>query len=61
MTIVKIQILEELFPEGLVDSEIGNIWIYLENPFGVDICMVANEYSENDWSEFFEGSRRHGR
>ena len=51
------EMLEGLFPEGLVDSEIGNIWIYLENPFMIDVCIVANKYSENDWSEFIKGSR----
>jgi (p)ppGpp synthase/HD superfamily hydrolase len=49
--------LVEIFPEALVDSKIRNIWIYLENPYEIDVCLVANESSESDWSEFFEGSR----
>ncbi len=47
----------ELFPESLVDPAFRNIWIYLENPYPVDICLVINEYSEGDWSGFFEGCR----
>ena len=46
-----------LFPEALNDPEIRNLWIYLENPYGLDICLVANEDDEHDWSGFFEGSR----
>jgi hypothetical protein len=47
-----------LFPEALNDPEIRNLWIYLENPSGVDICLVANELDEHDWGGFFEGSRK---
>jgi hypothetical protein len=47
----------ELFPEALVDPAFRNIWIYLENPHPVDICLVVNEYSEEDWSGFFTGYR----
>ena len=49
--------LVKIFPEALADPEIRNIWIYLESPYGIDVCLVANESSENDWSNFFEGSR----
>jgi hypothetical protein len=47
----------ERFPEALVDPAFRNIWIYLENPHPVDICLVINEYSEGDWSGFFNGYR----
>jgi hypothetical protein len=46
-----------LFPEALADDAFRNIWIYLKNPYAIDICLVINEYSEGDWSEFFKGRR----
>jgi hypothetical protein len=46
-----------LFPEALSDPAFRNIWIYLKNPSGIDVCLVINEYSESDWSEFFKGCR----
>jgi hypothetical protein len=49
--------LRELFPEGLNDPDLRNLWIYLVNPFGIDVCFVANEVSKGDWSEFFKGCR----
>lgn len=45
----------QLFPEALNDSQFRNIWVYLESPFSVDICLVVNEYTERDWSNYFEG------
>jgi hypothetical protein len=51
------EILQGLFPEALDDPLIRNLWIYLENPYGLDICLVANEFSEKDWSGYFAGSR----
>jgi len=46
-----------LFPEALADPEYRNIWIYLANPHAVDICLVINEFSGEDWSGFFKGHR----
>jgi hypothetical protein len=46
---------QRLFPEALDDSEFKNIWIYLENPYQVDVCLVINEYQAGDWSGFFRG------
>jgi len=46
-----------LFPEALSDPAFRNLWIYLENPHPVDICLVVNENSEGDWSGFFNGCR----
>jgi len=37
------EILLGLFPEALVYPLIRNLWIYLENPYGLDICLVVNE------------------
>lgn len=49
-----------LFPEALADPAFRNIWVYLENPHAVDICLVINERSEGDWSGFFKGCRLQG-
>ena len=46
-----------LFPEALNDPELKNIWIYLESPYPVDICLVINEFVGTDWSAFFKGHR----
>jgi len=47
----------QLFPESLNDPEFKNIWVYLENPYPVDMCLVINEFMERDWSDFFKDSR----
>lgn len=47
----------QLFPEALIDTEFKNIWLYIENPYQIDICLVINEYAESDWSEYFNNSR----
>ncbi len=46
-----------LFPESLKDPQIGNVWLYLENRFTIDVCLVLNPFSEGDWSDFFKGCR----
>jgi hypothetical protein len=45
------------FPEALADAQFRNIWIYLENPFSIDVCLVVNEISPADWSGHFRGCR----
>jgi hypothetical protein len=49
--------ISDLFPEALVPRELRQIWIYLEAPYPVDICLVLNEPWEGDWSGFFTGHR----
>jgi len=46
-----------LFPEALNDLEFRNVWVYLEAPYPVDICLVLNEDTGRDWTDFFKGSR----
>jgi len=46
-----------LFPEALNDPEFRNVWLYLENPYPVDVCLVLNEFTARDWSDFFQGCR----
>lgn len=49
--------LTRLFPEGISDPELKNIWVYIKTPWNIDICFVVNEPRKNDWSSFFEGHR----
>jgi hypothetical protein len=46
-----------LFPEALNDPEFRNVWLYLENPYPIDVCLVLNEFTARDWSDFFQGCR----
>jgi len=46
-----------LFPESLNDPEFRNVWVYLETPYPVDVCLVINEFAEEDWSSYFKGCR----
>jgi len=54
---VKYETLAQLFPESLLDTELRNIWVYLENPFSIDVCLVINEFTDGDWSSFFKDCR----
>jgi len=47
----------QLFPESLNDPELRNIWVYLETPYTIDICLVLNEFTDSDWSDFFKECR----
>ena len=49
--------LVQRFPEGLADTTLRNVWVYLENPCGIDICLVVGEHGGKDWSHFFAGHR----
>jgi hypothetical protein len=49
--------LARLFPESLKDPQIGNVWIYLDQRCKIDVCLVINPFSEQDWSDFFKGLR----
>jgi len=49
--------LAKLFPESLHDPHIRNVWVYLQNGFTIDVCLVLNPVSERDWSDYFEGCR----
>jgi hypothetical protein len=48
------------FPEGLYDRNLQNIWVYVENPYDLDLCFVLNEDYEGDLGEYFEHSRLAG-
>lgn len=47
----------ELFPEAIDDPDMRNLWVYIKNDLGIDICFVLNELSSKDWSHYFEGYR----
>lgn len=49
--------LVQLFPESLKDPQFGNIWIYLENQYKIDVCLVVNPFSDRDWSDYFKEFR----
>jgi hypothetical protein len=41
-----------LFPEALVDTQHPSLWVYLDNPFGIDVCFVLNQGTgAGDWSD----------
>jgi hypothetical protein len=47
----------KLFPEAIAVPEVKNLWVYIENIFGIDICFVVNETSSEDWSYHFAKER----
>lgn len=50
--------LVHLFPEALADPDRRNVWVYLDNPYDVDVCVVLNEGDgATDWCGFFQGHR----
>jgi len=53
----KYEVFSRIFPESIDDNQLRNIWIYIENPYNVDICFVLNESSNSDWSFYFKDSR----
>ncbi len=56
-TSLKYSEMVQLFPEAIAVPEVPNVWVYIQNSYGVDICCVLNEHSENDWCAFFGGHR----
>ncbi|OGY28658.1 MAG: hypothetical protein A3F33_00635 [Candidatus Woykebacteria bacterium RIFCSPHIGHO2_12_FULL_43_10] len=48
---------KKVFPEAIHDDFLRNMWVYIENDFGIDICFVLGEVSERDWSFEFAKER----
>lgn len=46
--------IKELFPEGLRDDYLKNIWVYIDNPYGLDICAVIGHRGKADWYRFLK-------
>jgi hypothetical protein len=57
ITTIEYSKLKKMFPEAIADDELFNIWVYIENSYGVDICFVLNGPREKDWSNFFKGHK----
>lgn len=57
ITTISFEKLKELFPESIIEEEMNNIWVYIKNDFGIDICFVLSGPSNSDWSKIFEGYR----
>jgi hypothetical protein len=53
----KYEVFSQIFPEAIRDNQFKNIWIYVENPYNMDVCFVLNETSRSDWSSYFKESR----
>lgn len=53
----KYEELIKIFPGAISVPELRQIWVYLKNPYGIDVCLVLNETKDKDWSTFFEKSR----
>lgn len=49
----------QLFPEGISNSDpnVRNVWIYIDNDSGIDICFVVNEDTGQEWSNYLNGHR----
>lgn len=47
----------KIFPEAIDVPEIKNLWAYIANDFGIDICFVLNEAHDKDWSYHFVKDR----
>ncbi len=58
-TSLKYSDMVQLFPEAIAVPEVPNVWVYIQNPYGVDICCVLNEQSGSDWCAFFGEHRLH--
>jgi len=42
----------KLFPEAIPDDFNKNVWIYLKNPYDIDICFVVGKSYKLDWYKF---------
>ena len=46
--------IRQLYPEGIPDNYQGNVWVYIKNPYGINICFVVGHRSKADWYKFLE-------
>jgi len=47
----------KIFPEAIRVPEMRNLWVYIQNDYGIDVCFVLNEVSNKDWSYHFAKDR----
>lgn len=50
----KYEEIKKLFPEGIADDCLKNIWVYIQNPYDVDICFVVGQSKNTDWYRFLK-------
>ncbi len=43
-----------LFPEGYPDNYLKNVWVYIENPYELFICVVIGHRNKGDWYRFLK-------
>lgn len=46
--------IKELFPEGYPDNFLKNVWVYIDNPYGLYICAVIGHRGKADWYRFLK-------
>jgi hypothetical protein len=45
---------KKLFPEGYPDDYLKNVWVYIDNPYGLYICAVIGHRGKADWYRFLK-------
>ena len=60
ITTINYDLLKELFPEGIAEEELKNVWVYIATDMDIDLCLVLNEPTDADWSSYFKGHRYNG-
>ena len=52
--------LAALFPEGIYDRKLDNVWVYLSNPYNLDICFVIGNPAPfpEDWGHYHLAGKR---
>lgn len=60
ITTIGFDLLRELFPEGIAEEELKNVWVYIVTDMDIDLCLVLNESTDADWSSYFKGHRYSG-
>jgi len=53
----KYEQIKTLFPEGIPEPTIKDVWVYVDNSYDIDLCFVVHEYEDGDWSAYFDGHR----
>ena len=46
--------IKQIFPEGIPDNSLKNVWVYIINPYGLDICFVIGHRGKSDWYDFLK-------
>jgi len=46
--------IREIFPEGYPDKFLKNVWVYIENPYGLFISIVIGHRGKADWYRYLK-------